>query len=127
MDELCRLYLGDNVEQLRQHVENDSVNLTVTSPPYDNLRNYKGFTFDCDSLIQELYRVTKPGGVVMWNVADGTVNGSETLTSFRHAIKFVEAGFLLHDTMIYEKATFLTHQAIVITKFLNIYVCFCQG
>lgn len=100
------IYLGDNVEQLKLNVADDSVDLTVTSPPYDQLRDYKGFTFDTDNLIKELYRVTKPGGIVMWNVADATVKGSETLTSFKQAIKFVETGFRLHDTMVYERGNF---------------------
>lgn len=105
-DDLYKLYLGNNVEQMRLHIPDNFCDLTVTSPPYDNLRNYKGFSWDCDALIKELYRATKTGGIVMWNVADGTIDGSESLTSFKQAIKFVEAGFKLHDTMIYEKGNF---------------------
>ena len=105
-EELYKMLLGDNVEQMKLHISDESIDLTVTSPPYDNLRNYKGFSWDCDALIKELYRVTKTGGIVMWNVADGTIDGSESLTSFRQAIKFVETGFKLHDTMIAEKANF---------------------
>lgn len=100
------MLLGDNVEQMKEHIPDDYIDFTCTSPPYDNLRNYKGFTFDCDALIKELYRVTKPGGIVMWNVADGTIDGSESMTSFKQAIKFTEAGFKCHDTMIYEKGNF---------------------
>lgn len=81
----------------------DSIDLTVTSPPYDNLRLYNGFTWKTEALIKELYRVTKPGGVVVWIVNDATVKGSETGTSFRQALTFMDAGFLLHDTMIYAK------------------------
>lgn len=80
-----------------------SIDLTVTSPPYDNLRTYKGFTFEFETIAQELYRVTKPGGVVVWVVGDATVNGSETGTSFEQALYFKRIGFRLHDTMIYEK------------------------
>ena len=105
-EELYKMLLGDNVEQMKLHISDESIDLTVTSPPYDNLRNYKGFSWDCDALIKELYRVTKTGGIVMWNVNDGTIDGSESLTSFRQAIKFVETGFKLHDTMIYEKGNF---------------------
>lgn len=101
-----QLYLGDNVQQLREHVTDASIDLTVTSPPYDQLRDYKGHSWDFDKLLAELWRVTKPGGVVMWNVADQTVNGSETGTSFRQAIKFLDSGWRLHDTMIYEKGNF---------------------
>jgi site-specific DNA-methyltransferase (adenine-specific) len=81
----------------------DFVDLTVTSPPYDNLRTYKGFDFDYESIIAELHRITKVGGVVVWIVADATIKGSETGTSFKHALQFVNVGFNLHDTMIYHK------------------------
>lgn len=102
----AKLITGDNVEALRQFPD-DFVDLTVTSPPYDNLRTYNGFTWDFEALAKELYRVTKPGGVVVWNVNDATVNGSETLTSFRQAIYFKDVcGFNVHDTMIYEKSGF---------------------
>jgi len=79
------------------------VDLVVTSPPYDNLRTYNGFSFDFDSVVSELFRVVKDGGVVVWVVGDATVNGSETGTSFRQALKFMDVGFNLHDTMIWEK------------------------
>lgn len=79
------------------------VDLTVTSPPYDNLRDYNGYSFDFESIAKELFRVTKKGGVVVWVVGDATINGSETGTSFRQALYFKEIGLNLHDTMIYEK------------------------
>jgi len=79
------------------------LDLTVTSPPYDNLRTYNGYSFDFEAVAKELYRVTKPGGVVVWVVGDATINGSETGTSFRQALYFMECGFNLHDTMIYQK------------------------
>lgn len=101
-----QIYLGDNVTQLQAHVADQSVDLTVTSPPYDQLRDYKGHSWDFDSLLTQLVRVTKPGGVIMWNVADQTVKGGETGTSFRQALKFMEAGLHLHDTMIYLKGNF---------------------
>ncbi|HOS12850.1 MAG TPA: site-specific DNA-methyltransferase [Candidatus Pacearchaeota archaeon] len=80
------------------------VDLTVTSPPYDNLRAYNGYSFDFEAVAKELYRVTKEGGVVVWIVGDATIKGSETGTSFRQALYFKEIGFNLHDTMIYEKS-----------------------
>ncbi len=80
------------------------VDLTVTSPPYDNLRKYNGYEFDFEGIAQCLYRMTKTGGVVVWVVGDATINGSETGTSFRQALYFKEIGFNLHDTMIYQKA-----------------------
>lgn len=79
------------------------IDLTVTSPPYDNLRNYNGYSWDFEGLAKQLYRVTKQGGVVVWVVGDATVNGSESGTSFRQALYFMGCGFNLHDTMIYEK------------------------
>ena len=79
------------------------VDLTVTSPPYDNLRDYKGYSFDFEPIAQELFRVTKKGGVVVWIVNDATIKGSETGTSFKQALYFKEIGFRLHDTMIYAK------------------------
>ncbi len=97
------LHCGDNVEVLRREVKDNSVQLTVTSPPYDNLRKYNGFTWDFPAVARELYRVAKQGGVVVWVVADATVNGSETGTSFRQALYFMGLGFGLHDTMIYQK------------------------
>jgi site-specific DNA-methyltransferase (adenine-specific) len=84
-------------------LDSESVDLTVTSPPYDNLRNYKGYTFDFELIARELYRVTKNGGVVVWVVADQTIKGSETGTSLRQALYFMSIGFKLHDTMIYLK------------------------
>jgi site-specific DNA-methyltransferase (adenine-specific) len=93
----------NNIIGLRGLPDN-CIDLTVTSPPYDNLRTYKGFTWDEEGLIRDLYRVTKPGGVVVWIVNDATVNGSETCTSFRQALLFRAAGFNLHDTMIWKKA-----------------------
>jgi len=83
-----------------------SIDLTVTSPPYDNIRTYNGFKFDWKEVIKELYRVTKDGGVVVWIVSDQTINGSETGTSFKQALFAMECGFNLHDTMIWDKGCF---------------------
>ena len=79
------------------------IDLTVTSPPYDNLRDYKGYSFPFEDIAKELYRVTKQGGVVVWIVGDATVKSNETGTSFRQALYFKEIGFNLFDTMIYAK------------------------
>ncbi len=84
-------------------MEDNFIDLTITSPPYDDMREYDGYTFDVDTIIRELFRVTKKGGVVVWVVSDKTRNGSETGTSFKHALKFMEFGFKLLDTMIYSK------------------------
>ena len=87
------------------------VDLTVTSPPYDNLRTYNDnisqWSFEkFQDIAKELYRVTQQGGVVVWVVNDATINGSETGTSFRQALWFMDCGFNLHDTMIWKKPTF---------------------
>lgn len=103
MIEPNNIYLGNCLEILKK-IKNNTVDLTVTSPPYDNLRKYKTFEFDFESIAKELYRITKDGGVVVWIVGDATVNGSETGTSFKQALYFKEIGFNLHDTMIYQKA-----------------------
>ena len=89
----------DCLEGLKQ-LDDESIDLTVTSPPYDDLRKYNN-NFDFENIAKELYRVTKDGGVVVWVVADKTKNGSETGTSFKQALFFKDIGFNLHDTMIY--------------------------
>ena len=89
----------DCLEGLKQ-LDDESIALTVTSPPYDDLRKYNN-NFDFENIAKELYRVTKDGGVVVWVVADKTKNGSETGTSFKQALFFKDIGFNLHDTMIY--------------------------
>ena len=77
-----------------------SVDLTITSPPFDDLRDYHGYVFDHEPILSELYRVTKDGGVVVWVVADATHDG-ETGTSFRQALYAMSLNFKLWDTMIY--------------------------
>ena len=101
--ELNNFYIGESVNFMRKYIPDGFVDLTVTSPPYDDLRNYKGFIFDYQNMLQELYRVIKPGGIVVWVVGDATIKGSETGTSFKHVLCAKEIGFNLHDTMIYEK------------------------
>lgn len=96
-----KILCGDCAEVMKQ-IESDSIDLVVTSPPYDNLRNYHS-EFDINKVTQQLFRLLKQGGVVVWIVGDATINGSETGTSFKQALKFMDAGFNLHDTMIYEK------------------------
>jgi len=100
--EVNKVYNMDCVEGMRL-LDDCSVDLTVTSPPYDNLREYNGFDFDFEGTAKELFRVTKDGGVVVWVVGDAMVNGSETGTSFKQALFFKECGFRLHDTMIWRK------------------------
>lgn len=92
----------DCVEGMKM-IPDNCIDLTVTSPPYDNLRKYNGFSWDFEETAKELYRVTKQGGVVVWVVGDATVKGSETGSAFRQALYFKECGFNLHDTMIWQK------------------------
>jgi len=101
---LNKLIHGNCLVEMRK-IEDKSIDLTVTSPPYDGLRTYNGYTFDFEGIARELYRVTKRGGVVVWVVGDATIKGSETGTSFKQALYFKEIGFNLHDTMIYQKST----------------------
>ncbi len=84
-------------------IEDNFIDLTVTSPPYDNLRDYNGYSFNCEDIAKELYRITKKGGVVVWVVGDKIVKGNKTLTSFKQALTFQSVGFNVHDTMIYKK------------------------
>ena len=107
---LDNIYCGDSALMLAA-LPDACVDLTVTSPPYDNLRSYNGYSWDFDAIAMQLYRVTKPGGVVVWVVGDATVNGSETGSSFRQALGFMEIGFNLHDTMIWNKGTFTSPQS----------------
>ena len=97
---------NENCLDTMGRMKDNFIDLTVTSPPYDNLRTYNGYSFDFESIAKELYRVTKEGGVVVWIVGDATIKGSETVTSFRQALFFKECGFKLHDTMIWNKGKF---------------------
>lgn len=94
---------NENCLDTMAKMPNDYIDLTVTSPPYDNLRDYEGYEFDFEAIATELFRVTKLGGVVVWVVGDATIKGTETGSSFKQALFFMSLGFSLHDTMIYEK------------------------
>ena len=100
--ELNKIYNEDNLDTMAKMPDN-YLDLTVTSPPYDDLRDYNGFLFNYENTIKELFRTTKKGGVVVWIVNDQTIKGSETGTSFKQALHFIECGFKLHDTMIWKK------------------------
>lgn len=107
-----KILLGNNVDSCKK-LPDACIDLVVTSPPYDDIRNYdkkleikndyNGYSFPFEDLAKELWRVMKPGGTIVWVVGDGTENNSETGTSFRQALYFKQLGFNLHDTMIYEK------------------------
>lgn len=104
---MIQLIHGDCLEMMK-HIDDGTVDLTVTSPPYDNLRTYNGnidqWCFEkFQAIARELWRITKDGGVVVWIVSDATIKGSETGTSFQQALWFMKCGFCLHDTMIWRK------------------------
>ncbi len=103
MEELLNKIISGNCVDVMRGISDSSIDMTITSPPYDNLRVYKGYSFPFEEIVKELYRITKNGGVVVWVVCDATINGTETGTSFRQALKFMEIGFNLHDTMIFKK------------------------
>jgi DNA modification methylase len=103
MLEVNKVYCMDNMEGMKL-LEDCTIDLTVTSPPYDKMRKYNGFTWNFEEVANQLLRITKLGGVLVWIVSDSTINGSETGTSFKQALYFKEIGFNLHDTMIYQKS-----------------------
>ena len=102
MLELDKIHCGDNCD-LMAMMPRESVDLVVTSPPYDDLRTYGGHSWDFFGVAWHLKRLLKPGGVIVWVVADATKDGSETGSSMEQALHFKRLGLNLHDTMIYEK------------------------
>ncbi len=100
--DINHIYNIDCLEGMKQ-LPNNCIDLVVTSPPYDDLRHYKGYHFDFNNIALELFRIMKKGGVVVWVIGDKISNGDKTLTSFKHAIYFQEIGFNVHDVMIYRK------------------------
>lgn len=111
-DFLNRVHLGNNIDVMK-NIASDSIDLTVTSPPYDAMRTYNGkinnqkynehYTFPFVEMAEELFRITKDGGIVVWVVNDQVIDGGESGNSFRQALKFQEIGFRIYDTMIYHK------------------------
>lgn len=99
---LEKIYNEDCLETMRK-MESESIDFVITSPPYDSIRNYNGYKFEFEDIVKELFRVMKKGGVIVWVVADATINGSESGTSFKQALYFKDIGFNIHDTMIYYK------------------------
>jgi DNA modification methylase len=97
-----KVYHENCIETLKR-MPDGFLDMTLTSPPYDDLRDYNGYHFPVEEIADLLLQKTKKGGVVIWVVGDRTVNGDETLTSFNHALTFKSAGFKVHDTMIYAK------------------------
>lgn len=108
--EVNKIYNESNLDTMAK-MPDCFIDLTVTSPPYDGLRDYNGYSFPFEDIAKQLYRVTKEGGIVIWVIGDATIDGSESGTSFKQALYFKEIGFKLHDTMIWRKpdAKPLTH------------------
>lgn len=126
MIELNKIYCENCLDTMAR-MPDEFIDLTVTSPPYDGLRDYNGYVFDFEKIAKELFRVTKKGGVVVWVVNDQTINGCESLTSFKQAIYFVEqCGFNLHDTMIWQKISPFQHKNRYISCFEYMFV-FSKG
>lgn len=100
--EINNIYCSDCVKGMKRVADN-TIDLTVTSPPYDSIRDYKGYDFQFEEIAKELFRITKKGGIVVWVVGDKIKNGDRSLTSFVHALFFQKIGFNVHDVMIYQK------------------------
>lgn len=127
MIEKNRIYNEDCLDVLRR-MDDESVDMAITSPPYDNLREYKGYSFNFEEIAKELYRVLKKGGVLIWVVGDSIIKGSETLTSFRQALYFKDAvGFNVNDTMIYEKVGYLPQTGKRYDQVFEYMFCFTKG
>lgn len=119
-----KLIQGDCLEKMKD-IPDGSIDLTVTSPPYDNLRTYNGNNalwgeHVWKAVIQDLFRLTKQGGVVVWVVGDATIKGSETGTSFKQALWAMGCGFNLHDTMIWNKGGFSAVGALA-TRYAQVF------
>ena len=99
---LNKIY-NENCLDTMAKMPDEFVDFVITSPPYDDIRAYNGYSFDFEKIAMELKRVLKKGGLIVWVVGDKTEKGSETLTSFRQALYFKEIGLRIHDTMIYYK------------------------
>src|SRR5574344_658899 len=99
---LEKIYNENCLDTMRR-MPDGFVDLVVTSPPYDGLRKYNGYSFDFNAVADGLWRTVKDGGVVVWVCSDATMNGGETLTSFKQALHFKEIGFNVYDTMIWLK------------------------
>ncbi len=119
------LIVGDAVEILNSWNE-ACVDLTVTSPPYDNLRNYKGYSFDAELMLSAIHRVTKKGGVCVWVVGE-KINGGRSLSSFDHAFIGRDCGFTVHDVMIYQKKNTPFQRSNAYTNCYELMIVFSKG
>lgn len=94
---------NENCLDTMARMQDNSIDMVLTSPPYDNLRTYNGYSFDFEAIAAELFRIIKPGGVIVWVIGDQVIKGSESGSSFRQALHFMSLGLNLHDTMIWQK------------------------
>lgn len=124
--EINKIYNEDCMLTMKRMPDN-FVDLVVTSPPYDDLRNYNGYSFEFGDVAKELYRIIKQGGVVVWIVGDATIDGSETGTAFKQALYFKEIGFSLHDTMIYYKNNPMPQTGKRYHQHFEYMFCFSKG
>jgi DNA modification methylase len=116
-----------NAIDIMEQMPSGLIDLTVTSPPYDELRHYKGYHFDFKAIAKGLFKVTKKGGVVVWVVGDKIKNGNKSLTSFRQALYFQEIGFNVHDTMIYRKKNTPFMRTNAYTNCFEFMFVLCKG
>lgn len=123
---LNRFVVADAIEYLTRHMQPNSVDLTITSPPYDNLRNYNGYRFDAKAMLAALYRVTKKGGVVVWVVGE-KINGGRSLSSFEQALVGRDCGFAVHDVMIYQKKNTPFMRSNAYTNCYELMLVFAKG
>ena len=117
------IYYGDAQYALKQFKDN-CIDMTISSPPYDDLRKYKDCTWNhkiFKKIAKQLFRVTKQGGVAVWVVGDATIDGSESGSSFKQALYFKKCGFRLHDTMIFEKNTSAYPSGSKSVRYTNIF------
>lgn len=121
-----RLVTGDAVQILNTPKMADKVDLTVTSPPYDNLRNYNGYAFDAASMLSAILHATKPGGVCVWVVGE-KINGGRSLSSFKHAFVGRDAGWTVHDVMIYQKKNTPFMRSNAYTNCYELMLVFSKG
>ena len=125
MIDVNKLVAGDAVEILKSWNE-ACVDLTVTSPPYDKLRNYNGYSFDAESMLSAIHRVTKQGGVCVWVIGE-KINGGRSLSSFEHAFIGRDCGFTVHDVMIYQKKNTPFQRSNAYTNCYELMIVFSKG
>lgn len=102
MIQLNKIYNETNIETLKR-MEDNTIDLTLTSPPFGHQRSYEGFSWDPDVLASLLYEKTAEGGVCVWVIGNPTVKGSETGEAFEQALIFQDAGWRINDTIIFAK------------------------